>query len=112
MTQRILNGDYVKDIDTQGLQTVEYMDELVQVIKMLLITHRGQFYPNKDFGSMLRCELPAPAQEYALAYARQALEGLDGVFVRSANVQNGIIIVDLVINGEEKQVEQSFEDYI
>lgn len=112
MTEKIVNGDYVKCAQNNGLEQVEYIDEIVQVAKMLLVTQRGRFYPNKDFGTYLKNDLPYPQDEYALAYARLALESLDGVFVSSAHVDNGKITVDLTINSQKKQVEQNFENYI
>ncbi len=112
MTDKIENGDYVVCSDAADLVSVEYIDEVLQMAKMLLVTQRGKFYPNKDFGSYLKGDLPFPSDEYALAYARLALERLDGVEVSRARVENNILYVDLTINSKEKQVIQNLEDYI
>lgn len=112
MTEKIINGDYILADGKDNVQSVEYIDEIIQTIKMLLVTRRGRFYPNKDFGSLLQSNLPQPSDEYALAYARQALEGLDGVFVSTARVDNGVIYLDVIINSEEKQVIQQIGNYI
>lgn len=112
MTEKIVNGDYIMMNDSDNIQSVEYIDEVIQTIKMLLVTQRGKFYPNKDFGSLLKQSLPQPSEEYALAYARQALEGLDGVFVNTVRVDNGTIYLNVSINSEEKQVIQQIENYI
>lgn len=112
MTEKIVNGDYALADDGIGLQMADYMDEIVQTIKMLLVAPRGRFYPNKDFGSLLQANLPHPSEEYALAYARQALESLDGVFVDSARVENGAIYLGITINSEEKQVILQIGNYI
>lgn len=112
MTDKIVNGDYVLSGDSNGLEQVDYIDEVVQNARILLYTQRGRFYPNKNFGSYLGSALPQPSDEYALAYARMALEGLDGVFVDSARVQNGIIYVDMTVNKGKVQVIQKIEDYI
>lgn len=110
MTNKIVNGDYAPT--ENGLETVEYYDEVLQMAKMLLVTQRGRFYPNKNFGSFLKADLPYPSDEYALAYTRLALEGLDGVQVSSAHIDNGVLYASLIINSEEKQVIQNLEDYI
>lgn len=112
MTEKIANGDYVMQDNSDNVQSVEYIDEVVQAIKMRLVAQRGKFYPNKDFGSFLRQELPQPEEEYALAYARQALEGLDGVFVSSARLEDGTIYLGVAINAKEMQVIQQIENYI
>lgn len=112
MTNKIVNGDYALCSDSNDLQQVEYLDEVIQMAKMLLVTHRGKFYPNKNFGSFLTSNLPYPSDEYALAYSRLALEGLDGVEVSSAHIENDVLYVNLTINSEEKQVIQNLENYI
>lgn len=112
MTDKITNGDYILLDNNAGLDSVEYIDEIVQNARILLYTHRGRFYPNKDFGSLLRNDLPSPSDEYALCYARMALEGLDGVFVDSARVDDNTMYVDLSINKRKVQVIQRFDSYI
>ena len=53
MTNKIIDGDYVKSNGAARLQTVDYIDEVLQNAKIILTAHRGEFYPNKDFGSLI-----------------------------------------------------------
>lgn len=85
--------------------SVQYIDSLVESVKVLLNAQRGEFYPNKNFGSLLKTVYCQPKSEYALAYARQALENIDGVFVKSASCFDDKFIFDLLINNEQRQVE-------
>lgn len=111
MTNKIFNGDYVAKSDGTGLETVDYIDELLQNIKINLTARRGSFYPNKDFGSLIRAEkLENPMEEYALAYARQSLDNLNGVFVKSALINGNILTINLEINNTERQVEIELEN--
>lgn len=111
MTDKIINGDYARD-NNDGLQTIDYIDEVLQNVKILLTAGRGKFYPNKNFGSMLDRELRKPINETALAYSRLAVEDMDGVFISSAQVASDSVIIDLTINGEEKQVKYKIGNYI
>ena len=43
-----------------------------------------------------------PQEKYAVAFAREALSGLDGVIVKSASPESGEFV--LIINGEERTV--------
>lgn len=98
----IKNGDYV--IENGEMLLCDYVEELVQNIKIILETRRGGFYPDCAFGSVLNELGEEPLDFYALAAARQALAGLDGVFVKSAEVGDSSIVFNLIINGEERQV--------
>lgn len=53
MTNKIIDGDYVKSNGAARLQTVDYIDEVLQNAKIILTARRGKFYPNKDFGSLI-----------------------------------------------------------
>lgn len=108
MTNIIVNGDYVKQ--NNSLRQIEYIDELLQNAKLLLTASRGHFYPNKNFGSAIREISQEPKAEYALAYARQALDQLDGVCVKSAELNNARWCFTLDINGEERQVTVELEN--
>lgn len=111
MTNKITNGDYEFDEEIGQVKTVDYIDEVLQTIKLNLFARRGSFYPNKDFGSLLRAEeLKNPKQEYALAYARQALDRLDGVYVKLAKIVDDEMIFDLTINDNERQVSIKLEE--
>lgn len=79
---------------------------------MLLLTPIGKFYPNKNFGSKIKSSLLPPVNEYAAAYAREALDRIDGVFVKSAQYKKPILTVNLIINDEERQVSIDLENYL
>lgn len=104
MALKLENGDYVKNAQSGIFERVEYIDELLQSCFVALNTLRGRFYPNKSFGSRIRQGLSLPENEYAFALACQALEGLDGVIVKAARVENGNALISLIINGKEKEV--------
>lgn len=111
MTNKIVNGDYQVGTFEFDAVKVDYIDELVQNIQIILTMRRGSFYPNKDFGSLIRKEqLGEPKEEYALAYARQALDCLDGVFVKSALVTESKITFNIDINDVERQVSIELEN--
>ena len=94
------------------LQTVDYIDEVLQNAKIILTAHRGEFYPNKDFGSLISTINAQPTAEYALCYARQALGALDGVCVKAATVGENEITFTIAVNGTEGQVSVDFENNI
>lgn len=110
MTNKIINGDYVKAGNT--LEQIEYIDELLQSIKIVLTAGRGSFYPNKNFGSNIRNICQEPRAEYAIAYARQALDTLDGVCVKGVTFENNQATFTIDINNEERQVTVSLESNI
>ncbi len=112
MTEKIVNGDYVKNNEKTGLITVEYIEELLQNILIVLNTRRGKFYPDKDFGSNISKINSQPYSDYAAAYARQALDSIDGVFVKNCEVNDNIINFNLIINNEERQVSVKIENDI
>lgn len=104
MTYKLVNGDYEKAEGSKDLEKCEYIDELLQSISMVLYARRGGFYPNKDFGSSIRTALSEPKAGYIAAYARQALEGIDGVFVKEAEPNPGSVRITLMINDTERRV--------
>lgn len=97
MTAEIVNKDYIKNGTT--LKETEYSDELLQNIAVVLRAERGRFYPDKNFGAHI-----FSTADYALAFARQALYGLNGVYIKSAEeTQNGFDFT-VIINHSERQV--------
>ena len=94
-----------KEILGMMIENEQHIDELARSIKFLLNARRGKFYPNKNYGSLLRDIFLEPKSEYALSYARQALDGIDGVYVKSAKLRNNNYIFSLIINGYEREVE-------
>lgn len=97
MTAEIINGDYIKN--GAGLKETEYFDELLQNIAVVLTAERERFYPDKDFGAHIFGNA-----DYALAFARQALYGLNGVYIKSAEETENGFDFTVVINNAERQV--------
>jgi hypothetical protein len=104
----IENGDYVKDESLAGLKKVEYIDEVLQNVKIILTASRGKFYPNKDFGSYLKKCNDEPRLEYALSYARQAVSSIDGVYIKSLNIDDDEMIFTVTVNENEGEVRVKF----
>lgn len=102
MTHKIINGDYVFD-DNGRLQTVEYIDEVIQNVVLALFTKRGRFYPDKDYGSYIRFSDKIP-EAYLLAYARQAVDSIDGVYIKSAEICGKTVKFKVWIHDEERTV--------
>lgn len=112
MAQLIKNGDYVKCDDKSDLKRAEYIDEIMQNVAVVLTARRSKFYPNKEFGSYIR-ECPAqPRADYALNYARQAVDMIDGVYIKSAEINSNKIIFNVIVNDEERQVSVNIENNI
>lgn len=103
MADKIINGDYSLIPNTNELVQCDYTDELFQNAVLLLKAHRGKFYPNKDFGSKIT-EAQEPMAEYLAAYAAQALDTLDGVYVKRVYYEDGIAHFRLMINDIERGV--------
>lgn len=101
MTEKIVNGDYVQD--GAGLAEVQYIEELLQNAVIALQTLRGSFYPDKNFGSQLRTAEDV-SEALAACYARQALSGFDGVYIKSAKMGGNGCEFTLLINDQERQV--------
>lgn len=101
MTEKIINGDYVKN--GSGLEEIEHIAEVLQSAVIALETLRGSFYPDKNYGSRLKKE-KLLGKEYALCFARQALCGFDGVYVKSAKIKENGCEFTVAVNGKERQV--------
>ena len=101
MTEKITNGDYVKG--GSGLAEVQYIEELLQNAVIALQTLRGGFYPDKNFGSQLRA-VQEKNEALAACCARQALSGFDGVFVKSAKINDNGYSFTILVNDQERQV--------
>lgn len=68
---------------------------------------RRRFYPNKNFGSHIGDISTQPYEERALAFAQQALDGLDGVYALGVRKTDGGAVLKLLINRREYEVELS-----
>lgn len=103
MTEKIINGDYAFD-DENKLKRVEYIDELLQNVVFTLSTQCGKFYPNKDFGSYIKENKEAPEDLCFLVYARQAIDDIDGVYIKSAKKNGKQVSFIILVNDEERVV--------
>lgn len=81
------------------------VDEMLKNAVRCFSVKRGGFYADKNFGSKIS-ESRNTAE--ILAYARQSVENLDGVFVKSAEKKNGSVTFVLSVNGEERSVTVNF----
>lgn len=101
MTEKIKNGDYVKN--GAELAEVQYIEELLQNAVIVLQTLRGSFYPDKNFGSHLKTSENV-SEALAIGYARQALSSFDGVHIKTAKIDENGCDFTLMINDQERQV--------
>lgn len=65
---------------------------------------REKFYPDKNFGSQILNASDKMASDELLAYARQAVSEIDGVYVKSADVSGDNAVFTILINDEQRQV--------
>lgn len=112
MADKIENGDYSLVDDGRGLKQIEHFDEMLQNVAVTLNVRRGRFYPNKDFGCNVINSSKQPVLEYALNYARQAVDSIDGVYIKGAEFENDNICFTVLINGREGQVRIGIENNI
>ena len=90
------------------------IEGLIRALKnafIVLTAERGKFYPNKSFGSRLQT-VKEPAAAYALAYAREALDGMDGVYALKAEPMGRVIQVTLLVNNEKGMVNITLNEKI
>lgn len=106
MAYRLIDGDYVVPPGQKTPCECDYIDELVQNVQVVLTTKREQFYPNKDFGSYISRTDQAPLEAYLEAAARQAVDHIDGVYIKSVTCETpeSDITVVLFANDTERTV--------
>lgn len=90
MTEKTVNGDCI--------------DVALKEIVMAFKTVRGNFYPDKNYGSRIKDATKLPIEFYVLCYARQALYDMNGVFIKSVSIKNNNYDFTVVVNDEERQV--------
>ncbi|MCC8073165.1 MAG: hypothetical protein LIO62_03455 [Clostridiales bacterium] len=83
--------------------------EILNACKLSLGYARGAYYPNKNYGSLIKTITKTLTDEYLLDYARQALADLDGVRVKSAEQSDDGVTFTLMINDMERQVQTEFD---
>lgn len=69
-----------------------------------LLCPRGEFYPDKNYGSHIIRNKNIIDSERLLCYARQAVSGMDGVYIKSAQLNNKNAVFTVMINNENRQV--------
>lgn len=82
------------------------IDEILKNAVRCLTVKRGSFYADKNFGSKIRA---SQSNAEILAYARQSVDWLDGVFVKSAVKNKNFVTFVLTVNGEERSVIADFD---
>ncbi len=82
------------------------VDEILKNAVRCLTVKRGKFYADKNFGSKISA---SQSNAEILAYARHSVDGLDGVFVKSAVKNNNSVTFILTVNGEERSVIADFD---
>ncbi len=80
------------------------INSLLEDCVTALICPRGEFYPNKNYGSRIKRAKDRFDAEKLLAFARQALSEFDGIYVKNAAVNNDSADFILMINNQERQV--------
>lgn len=85
----------------------EYESLMLKNAARAIKTHRGEFYPKKDYGSNLYAVSKEPWEIYALCAARRALIYEDGIYpVRAEKTDSGYEFT-VLLNGNERQVSVS-----
>lgn len=74
-----------------------------------LVCPAGEFYPDKDYGSLIKNSIDNIDNGRLLCYARQALGSFDGVYVKNAVIENKKAVFTFMINDEERMVTLEFE---
>ncbi len=83
----------------------EVNEKIAQVLKSCqsaCFCNKGDFYPDKDFGSKIRQSLDD--EKLLLSFVRSALKDIDGVYVKGAKVDGNFVFFDISVNDEQRQV--------
>lgn len=71
---------------------------------MALVCPRGEFYPNKNYGSHIIKNKNRIDPDKLLCFARQAVIDIDGVYVKNAQLNDKSAVFTVMINDESRQV--------
>ena len=82
----------------------EFITQVLEDCTMALVCPQGSFYPNKNFGSLIAERGKRIDNKELLSYARQAVDDLDGVYVKNAFANEENAVFTVMINDEERQV--------
>ena len=80
----------------------EKIEEAVKSCKEAIYCQKGNFYPDKNYGSKIRQSLDD--EKLLLSFARFALKDIDGVYVKNAKASEDSIELQILINDEQRQV--------
>lgn len=86
------------------INSEELIGEILSGCVSAFLCPRGEFYPNKNYGSQIMKNKVSADSEKLLAYARQAVSDMDGIFVKSAYLDNLNVVFTVAVNDEERQV--------
>lgn len=112
MAYKLIDGDYAVPAGARTPEECDYIDELVQNAQVVLNTKREKFYPNKDFGSLIYKTNSEPIEAYLEMAARQAVDAIDGVYVKSVTYSNNTATIVLIANDTERTVIIRNEDNV
>lgn len=84
----------------------DVIEEALKNAVRCFTVRRGEFYADKNFGSKIRIE---QTEAEILAFARQSVAEVDGVFVKSASKNNDGVTFEVTVNGEERTVTADFD---
>lgn len=84
----------------------DVIEEALKNAVRCFTVRRGEFYADKNFGSKIRIE---QTEAEILAFARQSVAEVDGVFVKSALKNNDGVTFEVTVNGEERTVTADFD---
>ncbi|WP_297131041.1 hypothetical protein [uncultured Eubacterium sp.] len=88
------------------MNDTDVIGELLKNAVRCFTVRRGRFYPDKNFGSKISL---AQTNAEILAFARQSVAEVDGVFVKSASKNNYGVTFEVTVNGEERTVTANFD---
>ena len=80
------------------------INSILQDCFVAMLCPRGDFYPDKNFGSHIKYALKASGESELLAYARQAVHSMDGIYIKCACKGRDAVVFTVVINDAERQV--------
>lgn len=81
----------------------DFIDSILCDCVMAVVCPLGEFYPDKDYGSQIK-NWAGIDSDILLAYARQAVNEIDGVHIKSVKAENNKALFNVVINDSERQV--------
>ncbi len=112
MAYKLIDGDYVVPQGEKTPTECDYIDELVQNAQVVLTAKRRKFYPNKNFGSHIYSTHGEPIEAYLELAARQAVDTVDGVYIKSVSYSDNKATIVLTANDTERTVIISNESNI